>query len=65
MTRQGGLPRRSAAFVDREALADPAFAALVLTLPSEAEIAQEIGADVDPDAVFTAREAARRTVGAS
>jgi aminopeptidase N len=52
-----------AAFADREALADPAFAALVLTLPSEAEIAQEIGADVDPTAVFTAREAARRTVG--
>ncbi|MFL5074228.1 MAG: aminopeptidase N [Microvirga sp.] len=52
-----------AAFADREALADPAFAALVLTLPSEAEIAQEIGADVDPAAVFTAREAARRTVG--
>ncbi|HEX8167759.1 MAG TPA: aminopeptidase N [Beijerinckiaceae bacterium] len=52
-----------AAFVDREALADPAFAALVLTLPSEAEIAQEIGTDVDPAAVFAAREAARTTVG--
>ena len=44
MTRQGGSPLRSAAFLDREALDDPAFAALVLTLPSEAEIAQEIGA---------------------
>jgi aminopeptidase N len=52
-----------AAFLDREALTDPAFAALVLTLPSEAEIAQEIGSDVDPAAVFTAREAVRATLG--
>jgi aminopeptidase N len=50
-------------FLDREALADPAYAALVLTLPSETEIAQEIGSEVDPTAVFEAREAARRTVG--
>jgi aminopeptidase N len=52
-----------AAFLDREALADPAFAALLLTLPSEADIAQEIGNDVDPSAVFAAREAARATIG--
>jgi aminopeptidase N len=52
-----------AAFLDREALADPAFAALVLTLPGEAEIAQEIGSDVDPAAVFAARAAARATIG--
>jgi aminopeptidase N len=51
------------AFLDREAPADPAFAALVLTLPGETEIAQEIGSDVDPAAVFSAREAARGTVG--
>jgi aminopeptidase N len=57
------LARALAAFLDREALADPAFAALVLTLPGETEIAQEIGADVDPAAVFEVREAARTTVG--
>ncbi len=38
-------------FLERDALRDPAFAALVLTQPGEAEIAQEIAADVDPDAV--------------
>ncbi len=52
------------AFLDREAARDPAFAALVLTLPSEAEIAQEIGADVDPDAIHRARVETRRVVGA-
>ena len=46
-----------AAIVD-DALAqkiDPAFAALALTLPSESDLAREIGADVDPDAVRAAR----------
>ena len=47
------------AFLESEGTHDPAFSALVLTLPSEAEIAQEIGSDVDPSAVFAAREAAR------
>ena len=50
-------------FLDREALADPAFAALVLTLPSESEIAQEIAMEVDPDRIFAARRSARGTVG--
>ena len=35
---------------------EPAFVALALTPPSEADIAREIGRDVDPDAVFAARE---------
>ncbi|WP_133768594.1 aminopeptidase N [Enterovirga rhinocerotis] len=42
---------------------DPAFAALLLSLPSETEIAQEIGSDVDPDAVHRAWLAARGTIG--
>ena len=42
-------------FMDTDGLSDPAFAALVLTLPSEADIAQEIGKDVDPDAIHRAR----------
>ena len=50
-------------FLDSDALRDPAFAALVLTLPSEADIAQEIAADVDPDAIHHARTSMRRHVG--
>jgi aminopeptidase N len=46
-----------------EASLEPAFVALMLTLPSEIDIAREIGHDVDPDAVFGARSALRATVG--
>jgi aminopeptidase N len=51
------------AFMETDAPADPAFAALVLTLPSEADIAQEIGSDVDPDAIHRARRELRRRIG--
>jgi aminopeptidase N len=51
------------AFMETSALSDPAFAALVLTLPSEADIAQEIGSDVDPDAIHRARKDMRQRVG--
>ena len=34
---------------------EPAFIALTLTPPSDADIAREIGHDVDPDAIFAAR----------
>jgi aminopeptidase N len=44
---------------------DPAYVAQLLALPSEADIAREIGADVDPDAIHAAREAARRVLGLS
>ncbi|MET0529942.1 MAG: aminopeptidase N, partial [Microvirga sp.] len=50
-------------FMEADALSDPAFAALVLTLPSEADIAQEIGKDVDPDAIHRARKALRSHIG--
>jgi aminopeptidase N len=43
---------------------EPAFVALALTLPGEADIAREIGRDVDPDAIFAARAALRAAVGA-
>ncbi len=46
-----------------DGLLEPAFVALTLTLPSEADIAREIGRDVDPDAVFAARTALRATLG--
>ena len=39
----------------KDAKLEPAFMALTLAPPSEADIAREIGGDVDPDAVFAAR----------
>jgi aminopeptidase N len=70
-TRTGSVDRASAerlcaallAFVEADALGDPAFAALVLTVPGESEVAQEIAAEVDPDAIFAARVALKQIVG--
>jgi aminopeptidase N len=42
---------------------DPAFTAQVITLPGEADIAREMGEDVDPDAIHLAREALRKAIG--
>jgi aminopeptidase N len=42
---------------------EPAFIALALTPPSEADLAREIGRDVDPDAVFHARSHLRAAIG--
>ncbi len=42
---------------------DPAFVALMLALPTENEIATEIGANVDPDRVHEARESVRSGLG--
>jgi aminopeptidase N len=50
-------------FLDGEALADPAFAALVLALPSEGEAADALPADVDPDAIHRARFDLRSYLG--
>jgi aminopeptidase N len=67
--RAGKKPRGDAGLLDAFAamLADPAlepaFAALTLTPPGEADIAREIGRDVDPDAIFAARLALRVTTG--
>ncbi len=60
--RDGGLLDALAAILDDASL-DPAFVSLVLTLPSEADIAREIARDVDPDAIFTARSALRAAAG--
>ena len=49
-------------FLD-DARRDPAFAALTLTLPSETDIAREIGVNVDPDAIFAGRQALRGAIG--
>jgi aminopeptidase N len=42
---------------------EPAFIAAVLTPPGEADIAREIGRDVDPDAIFRARLGLRALIG--
>jgi aminopeptidase N len=55
MTALGGI-------VEDPAL-EPAFIALTLLPPSEADIAREIGSDVDPDAVFAARLGLRAAIG--
>ena len=46
-----------------DARLEPAFVALALTLPGEADIAREIGRDVDPDAIFAAYTSLRAAVG--
>ncbi len=56
-----------AAFADAiaaliETSADHAFAAQILMLPSEGDIAREIGQDIDPDAVMQARRSVRRAL---
>ena len=70
--RAGRAPERNAALIAafgaliedaRAGRIDPAFAALTLTLPSEADIAREIGADVDPDAIYAARKTLRGALG--
>ena len=42
---------------------EPAFVALALILPSEGDIAREMGKDIDPDAIFQARAALRMAIG--
>jgi aminopeptidase N len=42
---------------------EPAFMALALTPPGEADIGREIGRDVDPDAIFHARAHLRSAIG--
>jgi aminopeptidase N len=42
---------------------DSAFLAELFSLPEEADIAQEIGKNIDPDAILKARRAIRREIG--
>jgi aminopeptidase N len=42
---------------------DHAFAAQVMSLPSDADLAREIGRDIDPDAILAARKGLRAFVG--
>lgn len=45
-----------------DASLEPAYRALALTLPAEADIAREIGSHIDPDAIFIAREALSQAI---
>jgi aminopeptidase N len=64
--RRGELPNEDPDLIAALAAAladlnlDPAFIAQTLTLPGESDIAREIGRDVDPDAIFVARQVLRR-----
>ena len=68
--RAGALPAPDTRFADAlasvvEAYAtDPAFTAQAISLPTEADMAREIGANVDPDAIHLARREMRRSLGA-
>jgi aminopeptidase N len=59
----GALAQALAHFLETRAAGDPAFAAQVLAMPSESDIAREIGRDVDPDAVLGARRALKAALG--
>jgi aminopeptidase N len=59
---EAGLIEALAAILADDAL-EPAFVAQALSLPSEADVARDIGRDVDPDAVFRARTALRVKIG--
>ncbi len=67
--RAGEAPLYEPAYADAlrrvlaGAAADPAFAALALSLPGEADLAREIGQDIDPDAIHLARDAVRADIG--
>ncbi|MEA2936726.1 MAG: aminopeptidase, partial [Alphaproteobacteria bacterium] len=67
--RSGEPPRLDLGLLDALAaiLADTAledaFVALALTPPGEADIAREIGRDIDPDAIFGARQGLRAAIG--
>jgi aminopeptidase N len=67
--RAGAAPEADPRFIDalrqvlKTSASDPAFAAQVISLPGESDIAREIGLNVDPDAIFAARKALRKAIG--
>ncbi len=66
--RNGKDPASASAFAGalaaslRDETLEPAYRAEVLKLPSESDVAREIGKDVDPDAIHNAREWLRAEV---
>jgi aminopeptidase N len=63
--RNGGVIAAFGALIEdvRAGRIDHAFAALAMGLPTEADIAREIGEDVDPDAIHAARLGLRGALG--
>jgi len=63
--RDGALSVAFGALIEdaRAGRIDHAFTALAMSLPTEADIAREIGQDVDPDAIYVARETMRGALG--
>ncbi len=60
--RAGGLGDALAAILADRSL-EPAYVAQALALPTEGDIAREIGRDVDPDAIFAVRRELRAEIG--
>jgi aminopeptidase N len=58
----GALHAAIGAILDDHRL-EPAYVAQAMALPTEGDIASEIGSDVDPDAIFAARRALRAALG--
>jgi aminopeptidase N len=69
LVRSGGKPCEDEAFgaalyrAIESNIDDPAFAAQIISLPSEADMAREIGENVDPDAIHAAKQALRAALG--
>jgi len=68
VVRAGHKPVYDEAFISAllrvlDQSSDPAFTAQVITLPGEADLAREIGNDVDPAAIHGARVALRQAIG--
>jgi aminopeptidase N len=63
--RDGALAAAFGAVIEdaRAGRIDHAFAALAMSLPTEADIAREVGEDVDPDAIYAARKTMRGALG--
>jgi aminopeptidase N len=67
--RAGGAAHIHAGLADavtdllRDGARDPHFAALAIALPSEQDIARDQAQDVDPDAIFLARQTLRQFIG--
>ncbi|WP_186418954.1 aminopeptidase N [Bosea sp. CS1GBMeth4] len=64
-TTASALAEALSAFLAGPAQADPAFAAQALRLPAPADIAREIGADVDPAVVHGAHRRLSAAIGAA
>jgi aminopeptidase N len=62
MRGDGQLMAALASVLNDPAL-EPAFIALALVPPGEADIAREIGREIDPDTIFRARSALRAAIG--